>query len=605
MEKIYAIVPLLSSIFVLCLGIWVLVKYFRDKREIELILALFCFAVTIWLFGTFMMFLSQTDAEAIFWDRFVYGGVVFVPVLMHHFSLVFAKIKKQKLFLILGYIFSFAFLVLSRTNLFVADLYKYQWGSHTKAEFFHHIFIILFFAYTVVFFINVWRYYNTEITSDEKNQSKYVFIAFLTLIILGAPAYLPAYGIPLPPFPFLSGLFFIIILSYSILKHHLLDIRVASATFLTVVLLIVFFVDIFLAKSSTETVFRVIAFAAMTVIGFYLIRSVNNEIRQKEKLQELSIQLAQANNHLKDLDKMKTEFVSLASHELLTPVSAIEGYLSMILDEKLAKIEDPKAQRFLDNVYKSSKRLARLIADMLNISRIEEGRLLVEKKDIDLGDLVRQVMDELKFKADEHKQKIIFENVAGAKYPTFTDPDKIKEVLVNLIGNSIKYTMQPGTITVSIEKVPTETVTKTWGELEAVIKAGTVDDQESIHAVADENMKMILGKEQYMIKVKDQGIGIPAEELPKLFKKFHRVGDFSTAESQGTGLGLYITRALVELHHGRVWPASEGQGKGSTFTFTLPTLDAKQLIIDQEAQSPKSDEQLKPLAKPMGNDTEL
>ncbi len=93
--------------------------------------------------------------------------------------------------------------------------------------------------------------------------------------------------------------------------------------------------------------------------------------------------------------------------------------------------------------------------------------------------------------------------------------------------------------------------------------------------------------------------------MTKLFKKFHRVGNYSAQESQGTGLGLYITRALVELHHGRIWPDSEGEGKGSTFTFSLPTIESKQAIIDMEAQSPQDKEQLKPLAKPMGADDEL
>ena len=191
------------------------------------------------------------------------------------------------------------------------------------------------------------------------------------------------------------------------------------------------------------------------------------------------------------------------------------------------------------------------------------------------------------------------------KFMTFADPDKVKEILVNIIGNAIKYTLQPGTIHISIEKVPTAKVNVEWGKIESVIKASTVDDQESIHAVADVNKKQILGDQQYLIKVRDEGVGIPKEELTKLFKKFHRVGNYSTQESQGTGLGLYITRALVELHHGRVWPDSEGMGKGSTFTFSLPTIDAKQAIIDLEAQSPETKEQLKPLAKPMGDDQTL
>ena len=115
----------------------------------------------------------------------------------------------------------------------------------------------------------------------------------------------------------------------------------------------------------------------------------------------------------------------------------------------------------------------------------------------------------------------------------------------------------------------------------------------------DPHYRELVGEEQLMIAVKDQGVGIPREELPRLFKKFHRVGNYSTQESQGTGLGLYISRALVELQHGRIWADSEGEGKGSTFTFTLPELAVKDQIITLEKEIPMDKEQMKPLARPM------
>ena len=283
----------------------------------------------------------------------------------------------------------------------------------------------------------------------------------------------------------------------------------------------------------------------------------------------------------------------------------------MLLDEHMAKVEDPKAIKYMTNVYTSAKRLARLIADMLNISRIEEGRLLVEKKEIDLSELIKQVIDEIKFKSDEKKQKIIYieppfassdakameDKKATEGVQTYGDPDKIKEVLINVVGNAIKYSKDPGTITITFEKIPTAWVQEKWQKIEEDIKQRPLDDQEAIHSAVDEHFRNFVGSTQLMIAVKDQGIGIPPEELPRLFKKFHRVGDFTTAESQGTGLGLYISRALVELHHGRIWADSEGPSKGSTFTFTLPDISDKEALLKMEAQAPKK-ESLKPLARP-------
>lgn len=188
--------------------------------------------------------------------------------------------------------------------------------------------------------------------------------------------------------------------------------------------------------------------------------------------------------------------------------------------------------------------------------------------------------------------------ITNNQWMTFGDSDKIKEVLINLIGNSIKYSKDPGTITISIQKVPTAQVQETWAKIETEIKTRPLDDQEAIKSAADEHLRGLVGDEQLLISVKDQGIGIPKEELPRLFKKFHRVGDYTTAESQGTGLGLYISRALVELNHGRIWADSEGEGKGSTFSFSLPEISAKQAIVDMETQIPQDKEQLKPLARP-------
>ena len=136
-----------------------------------------------------------------------------------------------------------------------------------------------------------------------------------------------------------------------------------------------------------------------------------------------------------------------------------------------------------------------------------------------------------------------------------------------------------------------------WAEVEKSIKTRPLDDQEAIKSAVDEKLKRLVGKEQILVKVKDEGIGIPKEELPKLFKKFHRVGDYTTAESQGTGLGLYISRALVELHHGRIWADSEGSHHGSTFIFSLPELENKKEIEGLEAQVPKKGD-MKSLARP-------
>jgi len=220
------ILPLISTIFVFSLGSFV---YSRNRKsKLNIIFALIAIVVSIWLFGTFMMFISRTDAQAIFWDRFIYMGVVFVPALMYHFSIIFSKRKGQKKLLILSYIFSFLFLVLSRTDYFVSDLFRYTWGVHTQAKLFHHIFLINFFYFLILTLRNFYQYYRSKVLKGlERTRAKYVLLAFFVLIIVGSTAYAPAYKISIYPFSFSSGLVFTIILAYAIVRYRLMDIRVA------------------------------------------------------------------------------------------------------------------------------------------------------------------------------------------------------------------------------------------------------------------------------------------------------------------------------------------------------------------------------------------
>lgn len=225
------LLPLISAIFVISLGLFVLSRDVQSKLNI--LFSLFCLSVSIWLFGTFMMFKVTADEEIIFWDRFIYIGVVFIPIFMHHFSLVFAKITTQRKLLKWGYFLAVLFLIASRTDYFVAGVFRYKWGCHTIAQPLHHIFLLVFWAYVVVLNYNVYRFYKRTASPIEKNQAKYVFLAFFVLFAVGACAYLPAYKIPIFPFPFVSGVLFAIILGYAVGKYNLLGIDVAIINILS------------------------------------------------------------------------------------------------------------------------------------------------------------------------------------------------------------------------------------------------------------------------------------------------------------------------------------------------------------------------------------
>ena len=249
-------------------------------------------------------------------------------------------------------------------------------------------------------------------------------------------------------------------------------------------------------------------------------------------LEITSDQLKVVNERLIELDKKKDEFVSIASHELRTPMTAIRSYLWLALAGKGGTITD-KQKYYLERSYDSTVRLIKLVNDMLNVSRIESGRITLEMQKMDMGSFVNEVIAEVKPRADE--LGITIENhydPASLLPAVIADPNKIKEVLINLIGNSLKFTPREGKVTL-------------WFEAQG----GVV----TIH-------------------VSDTGAGIDPEDIPKLFQKFGLIGgSYVTNQKapQGTGLGLYISRSIVELHGGKIWATSEGRGKGATFSLSL------------------------------------
>lgn len=253
-------------------------------------------------------------------------------------------------------------------------------------------------------------------------------------------------------------------------------------------------------------------------------------------------------------DQLKSEFVSIASHELLTPTSTIQGYLSMILDEGMGKV-DPKAREYLERVRVTSKRLTELVQDLLNVSRIEAGRIKINLEPMDLLQSIRQVVEELTPQANSKGLSLHFEDparrarmengelkmenvrnsplsIVNSQFVVSADPERVRQILVNLIGNAIKYTPKGG-VTVSATR-----------------------ESRFVRVV-----------------VADTGIGMAPEEKKHLFEKFYRIQNERTQGIIGTGLGLYIAKNIIELMGGTIGVESS-TGRGSVFSFTLPSAPA-------------------------------
>ncbi|OGQ81522.1 MAG: hypothetical protein A3G40_07290 [Deltaproteobacteria bacterium RIFCSPLOWO2_12_FULL_57_22] len=252
-----------------------------------------------------------------------------------------------------------------------------------------------------------------------------------------------------------------------------------------------------------------------TVIGFlHLAKDITEKMRYEHRLREL--------------DKMKSDFVSNVSHELRTPLTSIKGSVDNMIDGITGPLNE-KQNRYLTRIKSNADRLTRLINNILDLSRIEAGRINLKPATLALVPLAQEVAESIRPAAAE--KLISLEVVSPDADPTaWADRDKITQVLTNLIGNAVKFTPSHGKVRVAIQRN---------------------------------------GAQWMKVSVTDTGPGIPSDETGKIFDRFYQIAPAEKQKARGTGLGLAISKTLVEMHGGKIWLES-GTGAGSTFSFTLP-----------------------------------
>jgi signal transduction histidine kinase len=250
----------------------------------------------------------------------------------------------------------------------------------------------------------------------------------------------------------------------------------------------------------------------------------------EEELRRKNYQLEQQNLAIQEANRLKTEFVSMVSHELRTPLTSIQGYAELLLEDEQIAGEERES---LTLVKKNSERLLGLINDLLDLSRIEAGRVDLQRTSLDLARLIQEVAGSLRPLIEAKRQRLRLD-LCAALPAVWADANRVTQILTNLISNAHKYTLVEGCITVAARR--------------------------------DDGF--------VRVDVSDTGVGLSPEDQAQLFTKFFRAHDRSLQAGGGTGLGLVITRLLVELHGGRI-TVSSAPGKGSTFSFSLPALEVR------------------------------
>jgi signal transduction histidine kinase len=289
-----------------------------------------------------------------------------------------------------------------------------------------------------------------------------------------------------------------------------------------------------------STISNELVIAIQNALSLHEVRELNATLQQR--IDVATKELRSSNSQLKHLDEVKDEFMSMASHQLRTPLTSIKGYLSMVLEGDAGRVTAQQHKLLLE-AFNSSERMVRLIADFLNVSRLQTGKFIIEKATFDLKKVVEEEVRDLEMIAHTHDVKLRLKT-PNQQLPVVADEQKIRQVVMNFIDNAIYYSNLNSTIVINVERV----------------------------------------KNEVALTVVDTGIGVPADQQAKLFTKFFRAPNARKQRPDGTGVGLYLARRVINSHNGAIIFSSK-EGRGSTFGFRLPL--AKLAALPAEKPEPE------------------
>jgi len=531
----------ITSIVIIIETLLALIVYLHNSHEkSNRIFGLFIGSVILWTLSNLLII----SIHSLFWTRMAYVVAVLGIYILVFFvevfpsvSLIIGGVKRVILHTItVGVVV----LTLLPAGWVVADIDVSVPGVGVITG---PLFPVVAIYLIILFFLAVFVLTRKLIRSSgtEKVQLQYMSFGFLVSIALGLIANLilplltgdytyTEYG----PYGFVV---FIVLTVFAIVRYNLMNITVIATEVFAALLILILLGQVFVAEGPLQIMVSFTVLTLATVLSYFLIRSMLREVRQKEELALLTTQLEQVNEQLKRLDETKSEFVSIASHQLRTPLTVIKGYISMILEGSFGSVPD-KHRQPLEKVYESGERLISLVENLLSVSRIESGRMKYTMAFTQLADLAAKVVDELSTAAK--KKQLALKFSMPQKLPPLInlDEEKIRQVMTNLVDNSIKYTKR-GTVAVSVRHEP-----------------NGVDGH--------------FQKPCVVFSVSDTGNGVRAEDKDRLFQKFIRGQGSALVHTEGTGLGLYVGRMMVEAHGGAIWVESKGEGLGSTFAFAIP-----------------------------------
>lgn len=524
---LYFIAHILIGLTSFFLGFLVFIK---NKNKINIFFFLFSLAISLWAFSYAIWIISVNYQQALFFARTLNFFALFIPAFyLHWILLYFDQYDFKKV--LLAYSTTVIFAFFGYSQLFIPDVsHLLIFDFYPQSGFVHKLFLVEWSVIILYGCLLLFSQYKKTQDVQRKKQILSILVGTGVGFLGGSTNFLLMLGIDfVPPLASALVIVFPIMISYAMIKYNLMDIRVVLMQVMLMIMNIAGIALVFTSDTTIEYVFKSSFTALVLFVSLLLIRNYNKEVKQKEELFRLSNELKRANEELKRLDKAKSEFISIASHQLRTPLTAIKGYISLILEGAYGK-NSVKTDDALNKIFLANERIIQLVEDLLNITRIESGRLEYHfDEGIHAEDVVEELKDMFTLRTEEKKLDFVVKYPDKKTSPIKADKSKLREVISNLIDNSIKYTPK-GFVHVSVEQ--------------------------------EKNIVRVI--------VEDSGMGISPESMQTLFLKFSRGTDSSKVYTEGTGLGLYVGKNLIESQGGHIYAESEGVNKGARFVIEMP-----------------------------------
>ncbi|HVB20086.1 MAG TPA: ATP-binding protein [Candidatus Paceibacterota bacterium] len=515
----FALSAIVNAFTSLILGTLVI---FQGRNRTYSTFSLFAFAVALWSIFYFQWQQAGTAIQALLWSRLLMAAAAFIPFFYYHFIVAFLDIeRRQRLSVFFGYGFALFFSIASFSPLLVTGVsQKLSFSFWPNPGPLYSLFLLIWFFYVILGTILLFeRYHRSQ--GEIRAQIKLILFGMIVGYLGGATNYFLWYGVPIQPFGNILVSFYVIMVTYAILHHRLFNMKVIASELTVFALWLFMFIRMLLSNSVTEQFINGSFFLVVLVVGTLLVRSVDKEVEQRERIQKLA-------GDLQETNERQEELMHFIGHEVKGFLAKDEGAFAAISQGDFGVPPDG-IKSFVEQALTQSRNSARSVTDLLLASNQKKGTISYVKEPFDLKPLMVEAVGNAKSAAMQKGLSLSF--VADdSSYQMSGDKAQISDhVLRNLIDNAINYTPS-GSIIISLKK---------------------------------EDRKIIFS-------VKDSGIGITEEDKKRLFTEGGHGKDSQKVNVHSTGYGLYIAKNIITAHGGTIRAESEGEGKGATFIVELP-----------------------------------